>query len=86
MAKKTRQLNDTIALQMMPIDPVQKNESNHMSVRKIDNGYITCRSSNKDGQYESSEMFTPEPPIDSGDRGGNPMAKAAAYLNRTGTT
>lgn len=83
--KKSRMLNDTAAIQAMPIDPVQKSEYNSVSTRKIDNGYVTSRSSNKDGRYESNETFSAEPPVDSGDEGSNPLSKAVAYMQRTGT-
>lgn len=87
MAKKTRELNDTAAIQSMPIDPVQKNESLSRSTRKISNGYLTCESSTKDGLYEHSETFSPEPPGSMSDDAGedSPMAKAIRYMTRTGT-
>lgn len=84
--KKSRQLNDTAAIQALPIDPVQKNESSSRSVRKISNGYITSDCSSKDGLYESSETFSPTPPGSmSDDNGGNLLAQAVRYMTKTGT-
>lgn len=87
MPKKTRGLNDTAAIQSMPIDPVQKNESMSLSIRKISNGYITSEHSSKDGLYESSETFSHEPPGSMSDDAGadSPLAKAVRYMTRTGT-
>ena len=84
--KKTRELNDTAAIQSMPIDPVQKDEYTSLNVRKIDNGYLTRTSSNKDGQYSSSEVYSKDPPqASSDDAQGSPMARALRYLTKTGT-
>lgn len=86
MNSKKSRLNDTAAIQAMPIDPVQKNEYTSTSVRKIDNGYVTCTSSTKDGKYSQSEVYSDAPPVASSDEAlGNPMAQAIRYMTKTGT-
>lgn len=85
MKSNKGRLNDTAAIQAMPIDPVQRNEYSSREVRKISNGFITSESSNKDGEYTRSETFSAVPPSAmSDDNGGNPMAQAIRYMTKTG--
>lgn len=86
MAKKTGgRLNDTATLQGIPAYSLERNESRNVSVRKIDNGFITTESSCKDGRYESSENYSLTPPDLGEDRSENPMKRAIDYMKREGT-
>ena len=85
MAKKPSRLNDTAALQAIPAYSLERSESRHVSVRKIENGYVTSESSSKDGKYESSETYSATPP-DLGEAvAENPLKKAVDYMKREGT-
>lgn len=83
MAKKTRSLNDTIAVTAIPAFQPEHNETQTKSVRKIDNGFIVSSSSFKDGRYECSEEYSSSPPAPS--EGENLMRKAVDYMKREGT-
>lgn len=85
MGNKTSRLNDTAAVASMP---VSEGHYASVSVRKIDNGYITSRTSNHGQNYVSTETFSEnQPDLDGGIHGpdseGNPMRRAAEYLAKT---
>lgn len=89
MAKR---LNDTAALQRMA-PPVRDNSDQHESVsvstRKIDNGYVVCKSESRDGEYKYSESFQETRPNLMEDRstnanpdGSGAMSAAVKFMNR----
>jgi hypothetical protein len=64
--KKRGRLNDTVAIVATPafnsISMPSYHESRSVSVRKIDNGYITSESTCKGGDYKSTERFSSDAP------------------------
>lgn len=82
MAKR---LNDTGAIQAMPVNSLNREESRTQSVRKIENGFIVCDSSYKDGRYESREYYSKDAPRADEDEGQTAMRKAVDYMSRNGT-
>lgn len=83
-----RQLNSTAALTDMPIEANGREHS--LSVRKIDNGYLTRRSTyTSAGEYKSSECFSKKPPEGFADRearrgkvGSEGLADTKVYLGK----
>lgn len=59
MAKR---LSDTAAVKGLPPGGDSSYESHTVSTRRIENGYVTCESVCKDGEYHSTERFSPEMP------------------------
>lgn len=83
--KSSGRLNDTAAIAAMPMED---QHSTHVSIRKIDNGFVTTRSSSGQHGFSSSETFTEQRPDQDGeihgpDDSGDSMRRAAAYLKRT---
>lgn len=86
MAKKDgKRLNDTAALQAIPAYSLERSESRSVNVRKIENGYLTCESSCKDGKYESSETYSATPPDLGENQSENGLKRAVDYMKREGT-
>lgn len=84
--KKTSPLSNTAALIATPFSGLNKEESRTQSVRKIENGYVVCDSSYKDGRYESKEYYSKEPPQAAEENEGQTaMRKAVDYMSRNGT-
>lgn len=78
MAKR---LNDTIAVAATPMD---HNVSETVSTRKIDNGFIKCKSTYNGTESSYSETYHPNK-NPAPDAGGGSMKKALDYLERTNT-
>lgn len=87
MVKKTEtpRLNDTVALQKIPAYALNRSESRNVSVRKIENGYVTTESSSKDGLYESKENYSLNPPDLGESEAENPLKRAVDYMSRNGS-
>ena len=84
MGKKTSRLNDTAAVVGIPSFGPELNESNSVSVRKIDNGYIVNKSSCRNGRYESSEQYSPTAPQLQDGENSSAMSKAVNYMKSEG--
>lgn len=82
MARK--QLNSTAAIVS---EPLRMNSEFSISVRRIDNGYLTRKSScDQDGNYRSSELYSASPPGRDGKGksavGKDSLALTKAYLEQ----
>jgi len=62
MAKRS----NTAAVRAMPMSDSSTYSSEETSIRKIDNGYVTRKSSSGPLGYSSSESFSPNPPSGGG--------------------